>query len=266
MGGLLIGAAIVVLGGFSLLYCFQGAMIFFPQPLSETGRNAFAPHEIRIPRGDVELHGWFVRREITDANPLIVYYGGNAEEVSGNLWSIERFENHALLFMNYRGYGDSQGRPSEPQLFEDALHILDTVMAENGIDPSHVVLMGRSLGSGVAVHVASRRPVRGIILITPFDSLVAVARRHYPLLPVGLLLRHRFDSVSAAPMIQTPVLNLVAERDEIIPRSSSIRLADQWGGPVRTVIIEDATHNDIESYDAYWAEIRAFLKEVSRRK
>jgi pimeloyl-ACP methyl ester carboxylesterase len=75
------------------------------------------------------------------------------------------------------------------------------VLAAEGIDPAHVVLMGRSLGSGVAVHVAAKRKVGGVILVTPLDSLVNVARAHYPIFPVGLMLKHRFDSAALAPEI-----------------------------------------------------------------
>lgn len=262
MGGLLIGAVVAVVGGISLIYCFQGAMIFFPQDIPPSSRTAFKSHEIRIERGSSRLHGWFVQREISEQNPLIVYYGGNAEEVSGNLRFLDQFGSHALLLMNYRGYGDSDGRPSESGLFEDALFILDTVMAENGVGPGEIVLMGRSLGSGVAVHVAARRPVRGVILVTPFDSLVTVARRHYPILPVKLLLRHRFDSGRDAPGIGSPALIMAAEHDEIIPRSSTLNLADRWGGAVTTVTIEGATHNDIESRDGYWTAIHRFLRSL----
>jgi pimeloyl-ACP methyl ester carboxylesterase len=106
--------------------------------------------------------------------------------------------------MNYRGYGGSDGTPSETALLSDALFVFDYMLATEGIDPAHVVLMGRSLGSGVAVHVAAKRKVGGVILVTPFDSLVNVARAHYPIFPVGLMLKHRFDSAALAPGITTP--------------------------------------------------------------
>ncbi len=262
MSGLMIGAAVTVIGGLSLLYWFQDSMIFFPHGPSVWNQEAFAPYEIRIQRGDIQLQGWFVRKQISPESPLVVYYGGNAEDVSENLLAIDRFAPRSLLLMNYRGYGGSGGSPSESLFFADALHILDTVMAENGIRSEEVVLMGRSLGSGVAVHVASRRQVKGVILVTAFDSLVTVARRHYPFLPVRWMLRHRFDSVSAAPSISSHLLNLIAGKDEVIPRSSSLRLGEAWGGQVQTVIIEEAGHNDIGAFEAYWESIDHFLKEL----
>ncbi|MFZ7128539.1 MAG: alpha/beta hydrolase [Desulfobacterales bacterium] len=266
MGGILISGIIFAAGGLSLLYWLQGSLIFFPQGIPHENRKAFGGWEVRVRRDDVELHGWFVEAPISPANPLVVYYGGNAEEVSGNLWMRDNFGPHALLLVNYRGYGDSGGRPSESHLFEDAVFVLDRILADHDVDASAVVLMGRSLGSGVAAHVASRRPVRGVILVTPFDSLVSVARRHYPFLPVRRLLRHRFDSASIAPRIQTPLLSLVAGSDEIVPRDSALRLADRWGGPKRMVIVDGAYHNDIEHYEVYWREIRQFLSEIAASK
>jgi hypothetical protein len=121
--------------------------------------------------------------------------------------------------------------------------------------------MGRSLGSGVACYVASQRRVGGVILVTPFDSLVAVARHHYPLFPVGLLLRHRFDSLALAPSITTPMLALVAENDDIIPLNHSTALTDHWAGRTTTVIIGKADHNDLHLDNQYWQAINDFIHE-----
>lgn len=265
MGGLLVGVLAAAACGLSLVYWFQGALIFFPQALPQSVLASFSDLEYRVRNGEVELRGWLVRRPVTADRPLVVYYGGNAEDVAGNLRMLDRFPSNALLFMNYRGYGGSEGRPTEGHLFDDALHILDTVTRDLGVDTDRVVLMGRSLGSGVAVHVAGKRRIRGVILVTPFDSLVSVARRHYPILPVGLLLRHRFESDALAPDIAAPSLMLLAGRDEIIPRKSSLALAERWGGPVRTVTVEEATHNDIESFPVYWREIDRFLSSPPGR-
>jgi pimeloyl-ACP methyl ester carboxylesterase len=126
-----------------------------------------------------------------------------------------------------------------------------------------VVLMGRSLGSGVAVQVASHRPVRGLILVTPFDSLLEVARHHYRLLPVRLILRQRFDSIAKAPAIRVPLLALMGSADDIIPNASTQNLVAAWGGPARLVTIAGAGHNDISLLEGYWEAIRAFLGDLA---
>ena len=167
--------------------------------------------------------------------------------------------------MNYRGYGESQGRPSERALLEDALVVLDQVLGREGIDPGHVVLMGRSLGSGVAVHVAAHRRVGSVILVTPFDSLVSVAKAHYPIFPVGLMLRHRFDSAALAPDITVPALFLTAVHDQVVPQRFAEALEHRWGGPVVAVSIDGTDHNTIETSPVYWEAVNAFLTTGRQR-
>ncbi len=249
----------VVLIGLGLLYFFQDALIFFPQSTPPESRKQFEPFAYRVEHDGIRLQGWFIRGAVTAETPLLVYYGGNAEEVSTNLYDLSRLRAGAYLFINYRGYGDSEGKPSQQALCRDALHIVDHVVAHEKIPLDHMVLMGRSLGSGVAVHVAAARRVRGVILVTPFDSLTNVARHHYPIFPVRLLLRHPFDSLALAPDIQAPALFLMASRDEVIPSKSSAALARAWGGPVQTVVIEGAGHNDIQLDPLYWQTINTFL-------
>ncbi|MGD9097034.1 MAG: alpha/beta hydrolase [Desulfobacterales bacterium] len=253
----------VILVGLGLLYFFQDALIFFPQPTPLERRTRFESHAYRVTHAGVDLHGWFVRGTVTAEKPLLIYYGGNAEEISVNLADLDQFGAGAYLFMNYRGYGDSGGKPSQAALCGDAVHILDQVARHEKIPPEYMVLMGRSLGSGVAVHVAAQRRVRGVILVTPFDSLTNVARHHYPIFPVRLLLKHPFDSRALAPAIHTPALVLIGSRDAVIPNESSFNLVRAWGGPVETVVIEGAGHNDVHLDRRYWSAIQQFL---SRRK
>ena len=249
----------LVVIGVALLYVFQDTLIFFPQPIPQSNREPFAEHALTLVHEGKQLHGWYVPGAISKHRPLVVYYGGNAEEVSGNLWEMSRLQAGAYLFMNYRGYGDSQGKPSQTNLCRDALYILDTLAAREAIPLNHVVLMGRSLGSGVAVYVAAHRSVRGVILVTPFDSLLNVARHHYPVLPVKFLLKHPFDSAALAPNVKTPALVLIGHQDNIIPHQRSTRLAQLWGGPVDTVVIDGVGHNDIQLDNHYWNAINAFL-------
>ncbi|MCP4119043.1 MAG: alpha/beta hydrolase [Desulfobacteraceae bacterium] len=248
-----------------LCYLFQSKLIFFPRKIPDQSRALFKEHGVRISSHGCELHGWFVRNRdsVTSAtSPLVIYYGGNAEEVSDSLSEAEKIRRASFLFMNYRGYGDSSGRPSEQGILADALTVFDWVVAEHGVEPKDVVLMGRSLGSGVAVHVASRRRVGALILVTPFDSLTSVAKAIYPFLPVERLLRHRFDSLALAPAIDRPMLAIIAGRDEIIPNPNSFNLVNAWGGPAETVVVKGAGHNDISLYNAYFREINRFMDSI----
>jgi pimeloyl-ACP methyl ester carboxylesterase len=189
---------------------------------------------------------------------LILYFGGNAEEVSWMLGPAARYTASAgWLLVDYRGYGSSEGRPSEAALVADALRFHDH--AREKLGARQIFVFGRSLGSGVAVQLAAARPVAGLILVAPYDSLASVGRHHYPFLPVRWMLKHRFDSIAHAPAIAAPLLCLVAARDQIIPVVHSKRLFEAWRGPKRWVELAGAGHNSTDDAPAFWQAIREFL-------
>lgn len=239
----------------------QERLIFFPQPLAPgADRRRTGAEDVEIAAADgTRLHGWFVPSGLPGRSPVVVYFGGNAEEVSWMQDTAPRFPGHALLLVNYRGYGRSGGRPGERALFDDALAIHAYALARADVDPAAIVAMGRSLGSGVAVHLAAERPLAGVILVTPFDSVTAVAESLFPFLPVRLMLRHRFDSLARAPGIRAPLLTLAAGGDRVIPPRHAARLHEAWAGPKRWREIAGAGHDDIADRDEFWAEIGAFL-------
>src|SRR5262249_37557102 len=130
------------------------------------------------------------------------------------------------------------------------------------VDARRIVVMGRSLGSGVAIWLASQRPLAGLVLVTPFDSITAVAQRHYPYLPVRWLLRPPFDSLSRARAIAAPTPTLIAGRDAVIPPAHAERLRERWSGPRQWIEFPDADHDSIAVEPGYWPAITAFLDEV----
>ncbi len=238
------------------MYLAQDSLIFHPQPLEESRRAALAQkHSVEslfIHAADgTRLHAWHVK-----GDPLILYFGGNAEEVS---WMLEDAPRRApgvgWLLVDYRGYGASGGSPSEKALVADALQWYDHIKSER------TFVFGRSLGSGVAVQLAAERPVAGLILVAPFDSLVEVGKHHYPILPVSWMLKHRFDSVALAPKMKAPLLCIVASHDEIIPAAHAQRLYEAWGGPKQWVGLEGAGHNSTDNAANYWPSIQRFLTE-----
>jgi dipeptidyl aminopeptidase/acylaminoacyl peptidase len=255
----------------ALAWLFQDGLIFIPQPRSEQAlRAVLARHptaeEIRLPTEDGEtLHGWFLRaagRPAGTRGPLLIYYGGNAEEVSGHLDEAARYQGYSMLLLNYRGYGGSSGKPGEAALYADALRVFDHAISRSDVDAQQMVIMGRSLGTAMAVHVAARRNVRAVLLVSPYDSMVDVGSHHHPYLPVSLLLRHRFEAITDAPRIKVPLLALVAPGDDIVPVKSSRRLVEAWGGPYRLAEIGGATHNLFGATPGYWQAIAVFLAEL----
>lgn len=258
-------AGCVALGFPLLIYLFQERLIFMPQPLGADPRLAnpgAAMEEVSLVSADrVRLQGWLVRAEAeTELAPILIYFGGNAEEVSWLVSSAGRYAGWSLLLMNYRGYGASEGKPGEAALFADALQIYD--YAAGRARGGRVAVMGRSLGSGVAVYLASQRPVAGVILVSPYDSVQSVAEEIYPFLPIGLMLKHRFDSIARAPGIGAPLLCLVASGDRVVPRPHSERLFAAWGGPRQWREIGPADHDGLAGEHEYWDAIAAFLREL----
>ena len=255
-------------GTLAFLYFKQGSFIFFPTGISKSKEfllQQFSHYEVNINHDGLNLHGWFINREMSPEHPLIIYYGGNAEEVSNNLFDLEKYEKESLLFMNYRGYGKSTGNPSQANIFSDALFIFDHFSDTYSIPSTNIILMGRSLGTAVATYVAKLRHIKAVILISPFDSLVNIAKEHYPVFPVKLLLKHPFESVQIAQEITSPMITIIAGQDRIISNERSVILVEHWGGECNYVIIKGAGHNNISNYPQYWDTLRLFLSKMEKR-
>jgi pimeloyl-ACP methyl ester carboxylesterase len=187
----------------------------------------------------------------------LIYFGGNAEDVSLSVDALsDALPETSLYLVNYRGYGGSSGQPSEAALCADALAVHDRVLGER----AEVDAMGRSLGSAIALHLASARPVRRLVLVTPFDSLVAVAQHHFRWLPVGLLMLDRYEASTRVRSIRAPALVIVATRDEIIARARSDALVRQFpAGSVRVESVEGAMHNTLDDHPRYLEAVREFF-------
>ena len=262
-----LGAALAVLVlAHALVYFAQERMIFFPQPLADDVRAAVRKaqpdaREIELATADGRrLQGWFVPNGGRGA--ALIYFGGNAEEVSGVALEAAKLRGISLVLFNYRGYGRSTGEPGERALFGDALAVYDFTASLPGVDRGRIVAMGRSLGSGVATYLASQRPLAAVVLVTPYDSMAALARTHYPYLLAGPLLRHRFDSATRARTIEAPMLALLAGADSVVPPARGEALARAWRGPATVVVLPAAGHNDIRFHGAYWPTIRQFLRKA----
>jgi len=244
------------------VYFLQDSLIFYRQPLAERQREALARRPdvaelwLTAPDG-TRVHAWHLKAGPT----LVLYFGGNAEEVS---WMIDAARagtpGVSWLLLDYRGYGLSEGSPSQKALIADALALYDRAVELPGVDARRMHVFGRSLGSGVAVALAAQRSLKGVILSTPYDSLLAVAKHHYWFLPVRLLLKHPFDSMAIAPRLDMPLLCLIAGGDAVIPPEHAERLYAAWKGPKRRVFLADATHNTTDEAPEFWASIRAFLE------
>jgi hypothetical protein len=185
----------------------------------------------------------------------VIYFGGNAEDVSQSLPTLAAaFPDRSLFAMNYRGYGGSTGKPSEAALVADALALFDKVYKNH----QNIIVIGRSLGSGVAVHLASERPVERLILVTPYDSIQNLAAAQFPFLPVRWLLTDKFDSWRYAPKVTAPTHLIAAQNDEVIPASSTNALYKYFPPSVANLtVIPDAGHNNISDGTEYMIALQS---------
>jgi len=237
----------------------QERLIFFPQPAPPAGQLPSRADALEVVAGDgTRLRGWIVKGQPTPA-PAVIYFGGNAEEVSWTLAEARWPREWSIVGLNYRGYGASEGTPGEPALKSDALAIYDAVARRLDIDPRRIVVFGRSLGTAIAVYLAARRPVAGVVLVSPYDSLTEVGKGHYPWLPVSLLLRHRFESLADANRSSAPLLAIVGDSDSIIPPQRSRALYDAWQGQKTWQVEPRAGHNELGSSISFWRGVEAFL-------
>lgn len=244
-----------------VLWLLQEKLLFFPQPVfARTHAPAgWSLEEARITAKDgTKLAGILVKPPGEPA-PLVIYYGGNADEATAWAPVADRYGRRALLLVNYRGFGHSEGSPSEKALVGDAVEILDWASKRTDIEGARVALHGVSLGTGIAVQVAAQRPVRALLLTSAFDSVLNVAKAVYPFMPVAWLLRHPFDSAAHAPAIKTPALFVYSPTDTIISSRHSERLAALWGGPVERLALEGRDHNDIDGDPKYNPALSGFL-------
>ncbi|MES2509549.1 MAG: alpha/beta fold hydrolase [Pseudomonadota bacterium] len=226
------------------IWSYQRSLIYFPQPRSVTA----ADNTLRLKVSGADL---VVTVRAGKGPKALIYFGGNGEDASWNLPALSQaFPDHAIYLLHYRGYGGSTGNPSEADISEDALALYDKVHAMH----PQVLLVGRSLGSGVATRLASRRPVERLVLITPYDSIRALAESQFPWLPVRWLLRDSYESDSYAPAVTAPTLLIEAENDEIIPSASTRRLLAAFRPGVASLkVVAGAGHNTISEARGYMA-------------
>lgn len=252
----------------AILYIFQSSLIFFRQPVDGCRLDHINSHypeaeEVRLQTHDEEeLHGWIVNRAAEKPAPLLIYFGGNAEEVS---WMIEEtagLKGWAVLLVNYRGYGKSSGRPGEKALLNDAFLLYDSFAKRDYVDNNKIAVMGRSIGTAMAVYLSANRDLAKTILVSPFGSMADIAGDNFPFIPVKFMMKHQFNVLSYARYAPNPMLTLVASNDNIIPAGHSKKLYKAWQGAKSYHVIQNANHNNISANPAFWHNIYNFLNKA----
>jgi fermentation-respiration switch protein FrsA (DUF1100 family) len=257
------GIAIYILIA-AALFVFQRDLLYVPDTSrpDRAQTHVAAVRDIEIATADgLRLLAWYLPP--ADGRPLIVYFHGNGGHLGYRDGRMTRFnaDGFGALFPEYRGYGGNPGHPSEEGLYTDARAALDFV-ATQGIDPARVVIFGESLGSGVAVRLASERQVGAVVLETAYSSIADVAQDRFPFLPVRWLLRDRFDAISKIAAIRAPILVLLGGEDVIVPPRFGRRLFEAAREPKQLWIAPEGGHGDLPelgSFDVVSAFIRKHL-------
>ena len=222
--------------------------VYYPTPW-EPGDWAAASglplEDVRFAAADgTRLHGWMV--PTTADAPVLLWCHGNAGNIIDRLDVLKPFvqQGIASLMFEYRGYGQSQGRPTERGLYDDALAAYD-LLRSRGIPPERIVLYGQSLGAAVCSELALQRPAAGLILETPFTSIADMARRYYGPLPVYLLLEARYDVLSRVPRLRLPLLVIHGDEDSIVPIAMGRRVFEAAPEPKTWLLVPGADHNNL---------------------
>lgn len=262
---LILGAIAAYVGVVVLAYAIQTRMIF-PVRLAANIDPQLPDSAVRIEiqTADKEhLHGVRIPpidNAIPDS-PTLLGFGGNAWNANTVASYLhELFPSTEVVVFHYRGYNPSTGRPSASALLSDAVQIFDHV--RDSIGARRIVGVGFSIGAGVAANLASQRPLAGLILVSPFDSLKALAGNHFPWLPVKWLLRHNMEPADDLRGIATPTAVIAAERDTIVPPVRTAALRKVLSALILDRTIAGAGHNDIYNHPEFRAAMVTALERT----
>jgi uncharacterized protein len=242
---------VLILGFLATVWVTQRWLIYFPTA------DLPAPAAVSLPRATevtfetadgVPLRAWFIPAD-RPGRATVLFLSGNGgnRSIRAPFAAAMAARGIATMLVDYRGYGGNPGRPSESGLAEDARAARAYLATRAGVDPTRIVYFGESLGTGVAIRLAAEQPPLAMVLRSPYTSLVDVGRRHYPYLPVSLLLIDRFESLDRIGSVTCPVLVIAGTRDGIVPADQSERLFEAVKNPKKKLMmIDGADHNDYE--------------------
>jgi fermentation-respiration switch protein FrsA (DUF1100 family) len=249
-----------------LVLALEDRFIFFPEPAPLDG---WEPPGLGVERcfittaDGVRLHAWWHRGGPDEAprRTVLLWFHGNAGNISHRADNLRMLADRglALLLVDYRGYGASEGKPSERELYLDGEAAYRYLVEERGIEPGRIVCFGRSLGAAVALHVALDAEVAGLIMESPFANIPAMARANPVLRLAAALARNRFDSLGRVGRLQVPLLIIHGERDRVVPIAQGRAIFEAAPEPKRFHVLEQAGHNDtyLAGGPDYW---RAFTE------
>ncbi|MGF1615544.1 MAG: alpha/beta hydrolase [Gammaproteobacteria bacterium] len=253
-----------------VIFAYQGQLLYLP-----SREWVATPHDIDLPYEDVtlatddgyRLHGWYLPAD--DKELTVLFFHGNAGNVSHRLDTLRLFHGLGLdtFIIDYRGYGRSEGSPSEAGTYLDAQAAWKYLVDTRGIHPENIILFGRSLGAAVATWLAARRTPAALIVESGFTSVPDLAAKLYPFLPVRLLARYQYDSRQSITHIRSPVLVIHSVEDEIIPFTHGRALFEAAPEPKQLLPIQ-GSHNEgfLVSKARYLTGLASFLETLDQER
>lgn len=252
----------------AFMFVNQRSFIYFPD------KNRYHPAQAGLPEAemiavrseglDQAIEGWYVPPSV-EGMPVILYFHGNAGNQAIRVPRARHYieQGYGVLLAGYRGYGGNPGRPAEKGFFADGLAYFDWLEDQAGIPEERIVIYGESLGTGVAVWLATRKlNIRALVLEAPYSSLVDIARARFFFIPVDLLMRDRYTSAKRISGVTAPVLFLHGQRDMVVPPRYGQRLYDAANQPKTMRLFPDAGHNDLYAHGAA-DSVLAFLSGLN---
>ncbi|HIN34147.1 MAG TPA: alpha/beta hydrolase [Dehalococcoidia bacterium] len=271
LGRLAVGASLAY-GVISIVLWTQLEKRFVFFPVAEL---LYTPNDVNLEYEDVRiqtsdglaLQGWFISGKAeTGPNVTWLWFHGNGGNIGHRIGELalahHRTEANIFIF-DYRGYGESEGAPSEKGTYLDSRAVMEYLSSRSDVDSGRIVYLGHSLGAAVAVELALTQPPMAMVLVSPFASVHDMANLTLPFSPIGWLLRNHYDSISRIQQLDVPVLVLHGDQDETVPINQGRKLYRAANQPKRFQVLEGAAHNNTFEVapEQYWGTIEAFLAE-----
>jgi len=246
------------------LYFYQRNLLYHPNEDNYSGDKISVDiKKVKIPTSDnIELLGWYHEKNIKDFKTLIFFHG-NAGSLENRIHKLNHFQdmNINFLIIAWRGFSGNDGKPSEKGLYKDGESAIDW-MLKKGASERNIILYGESLGTGVATHLAQNKNFAGVILETPFTSMINAAKTFYPYIPVNLLLKDKFENYKKIKNINSPILVMHGEIDQIVPFSMGKKIYEIANEPKYSYFTEYDNHMMVYDEKLILA-LKSFIKSLN---
>lgn len=263
---------IIIIMCIVFLLQIQQYLFFYPWHDQESYSkllNEKSFEEIKIDNNGKLLDGWLKYNTQEQQAPLLIFFGGNAQNSSNtcvnffNNNTYKYFEGYNLMIIDYPGYGLSEGTPSDTTMFDAALKIYDYACDLDCVDTNNIIVLGYSIGTGVATYVASQRKVNGLILVAPYDEALSLYNDNLNIFygPLKVLAKYKFSSISYAPNVNVAPLIFTSYDDEVINYNFTLNLINYFDNVEQIIVLENVTHSLYFSQEIVLKNIHDYLRK-----